>query len=134
MPKKPKTVSQLKKTADTVFSQYIRQFYADSHTGYVACVTCGQQKPWKQMQNGHYEKRSSQYLRYDERNCFVQCASCNVFKNGNYPRYAQFMLKNFGQERLDELEKDAQKIKQWTSQELEDIISHYKAKLEGLKT
>lgn len=128
---KVKSVSKLKAEADKVFSSYIRQKYADS-SGYVTCVTCGVAKPIKEMQAGHYEKRSVNSLRFDERNVHPQCPGCNVFKQGNYPRYATFMINRYGQEILDELEKEAKTLMQFKAHQLEAIISLYKAKLESL--
>ena len=126
---KKQTVSSLKKKADATFSQYIRMKYADPHTGLATCVTCGVQKPWKQMQAGHYEKRSVNHLRFDERNVHVQCAGCNVFQSGNYPRYAQYMIKTYGEEILDTLSEEAKTIKQFKPNQLSEIISLYKAKI-----
>lgn len=126
-PKKKKTesVSRLRKRADTAFSRYIRLKYADPHTGIVACVTCGMMKHWKEMQNGHYISRGCSTLRYSEKNCHVQCPSCNVFKNGNYPRYALFMLKTYGPEVLSELDKESKKAKSWTAAELRELIDFW---------
>jgi hypothetical protein len=127
-PKKKKSVSQLKKEADAVFSRYIRYSAAD-HAGNARCVTCGVVKHWKELQNGHYERRSVNSLRYDERNCHPQCPGCNIFKGGNYPRYAQFMLQTYGPTILEELEAEAKNLKQFRPFELIEIIDLYKAKL-----
>lgn len=129
---KTKTVSQLKKKADAVFSQYIRQKYADPHTGLVACVTCGVSKPIKEMQAGHYETRGTNYLRFDERNVHPQCVGCNVFKKGNYPRYATFMVGRYGPGILEQLEEEAKVLTQFKPYQLEEIISLYKAKIDSL--
>ena len=55
MKKKPKakTKSWYVKKLDKVFSEYIRQKYADSF-GMVSCFTCDARKHWKDMQNGHF--------------------------------------------------------------------------------
>lgn len=130
--KKTKSVSQLKKDADSEFSKYIRNKYAD-YAGYVTCVTCGVSKPIKEMQAGHYEKRSVNSLRFDERNVHPQCVGCNVFKKGNYPRYATFMVGRYGEGILEQLEEGAKEIKQFKAHELQAIIDDYKEKLEQLK-
>ena len=128
---KTKTVSKLKKEADAVFSRYIRSSAADVY-GEAHCVTCGAKKRWQDLQCGHYEKRSVNSLRYDERNCHPQCAGCNVFKGGNYPRYAQYMLQKYGPTILDELAEEAKTLTQFKPYQLEAIISLYKAKLAAL--
>lgn len=129
---KKKTISQLKKVADNVFSQYIRQKYADPHTGFCNCVTCGVQKHWKELQNGHYETRGVNALRYDERNAHPQCYGCNVARKGNYPRYAIFMVNKYGPDILNTLQEEAKELKQFKPYLLEEIIEEYKAKIAGL--
>jgi hypothetical protein len=124
------TVLQLKKKLDKVFSEYIRR--SNSNFGLAMCVTCGVEKPWKELQNGHYISRGNSVLRYDERNCHVQCAGCNVFKNGNYPKYALFMIDRYGVGILKQLETEAKEIKRWKVPELEAMIADYRLKLDDL--
>ncbi len=45
MSKKPKTIRQLIKIADRLFSQYTRLMYATG-VGYCTCVTCGKPYHW----------------------------------------------------------------------------------------
>lgn len=127
--KKPKvkSVSQLKRQADIVFSLYIRNKYADEQ-GYVNCVSCSTLYPVKEIQNGHYISRSHNSLRYSELNCFPQCVGCNVFKKGNYPQYTEYLIRNFGSEYVLDLVKKGREIKQFTKQELLDLIAKYKVK------
>lgn len=132
--KKSKTVSQLKKELDKIFSQYVRIKGADRNTQIGVCVTCGVKKPWKELQAGHYEKRGKNQLRYDETNVHPQCVGCNVFQKGNYTRYARYMIDMYGADYLKELEEEAKKIKQWKVYELEDLLTEYKAKLKALDT
>jgi len=134
MKTKSKSVSQLKKEADATFSQYIRQKYADPHTGLVSCVTCGIMKPWKEMQAGHYESRGNNFLRYDERNVHVQCYGCNVARKGNYPAYATFMVRTYGTDILETLREESKFSLKFTTAELQEIIDTYKEKLKGLTT
>lgn len=118
------TISKLKKKLDTVFSLYIRKKYAD-HREYVECVTCKVKKPIKEMQNGHYVSRGNNSLRFSEDNCFPQCVGCNVFKKGNYPAYTSFLINKFGSDHVLNLEKKGREIKQFTIQELQDLIKRY---------
>ena len=121
--RKKNSVATLKKVLDQVFSQYIRQ--RDKGV----CVTCGTKKPWKEQQNGHYVPRGHNATRFDERNCNCQCIGCNVFKKGNMDEYTLFMIRKHGVEVLEELNKLKYKTKQFTSQELQEMIDHYKHEL-----
>ena len=118
-----KSVSQLKKEADAVFSKYIRQRDGGDMC---RCFTCGVVKNAKQMQNGHYYSRSVNILRYDERNCHAQCVGCNMFKEGAKPAYTLALLRKYGPEILEELEADSKKYKQWTPEELINLIKKHK--------
>lgn len=113
--KKLKTIQQLKKLADKIFSIWIRN--RDK-----ACVTCGSTR---NLQNGHFISRSVNILRYDERNNNCQCLVCNVFYHGNMPAYSEFMLKKHGADIITKLLKEKQQLHQFTRQELEEIIKRY---------
>lgn len=123
--KKP-TVAKLKKVADKVFSDYIRQ--RDDYT----CFTCGKKGDKTNIQNGHYVSRSFNSLRYDERNCHAQCVGCNIFKRGNIDEYALGLLRIFSPSILQELAAEKRKIKQFTVSELQELITLYSQKLKDL--
>ena len=115
--KKQKSISRLKKEADTVFSLFIRQ--RDKH-----CVTCGAPA----TQAGHYVSRSWLGLRYNEKNVNGQCVRCNIFKKGNMDEYARFLIRKYGAGILEELNK-LKKPTQFKRKDFELIISNYKSKL-----
>lgn len=125
---KTKSRSQLVKELDNVFSQYIRQKYADEF-GMVACVTCGNVLHWKQMQNGHYESRGHLPTRWSEDNCHPQDVACNVFRKGNYTEYAIWMIKTYGADKLDELKARANSGEKIPTTVIKEKIEEYKAKL-----
>lgn len=117
---KKKSISQLKKKADSVFSFWVR--LRDGFT----CFTCGKKGELSSIQNGHYISRAINILRYDERNCNAQCVGCNVFKHGNIPEYAIRLQEKYGDGILQELHRIKQQFHQFTRQELEAIIEKYK--------
>lgn len=109
----------LKKKLDKVFSDYIRQ--RDKGI----CFTCGNKKDWQKQQNGHYISRGNYNTRYDEENCHCQCVACNIFKKGNYPAYSEALMNKYGVEIIGKLNKRAREVKQWTAQELKEMIQKY---------
>jgi len=115
---KTKSLSQLKKEADKVFSKWIRK--RDSK-----CYTC---VSGKAEQCGHYISRSYLYLRYDERNCHGQCISCNVFKKGNLTNYAVRLVNEYGVELLKEFERVKHLKIENPRQFYQDIIVIYELK------
>jgi len=101
------TVSRKKivKDFDAIFSRYIRLRNAFELNGELVakCVTCGDIKSWKQLQNGHYYSRGRYPTRWDEDNCHVQCVVCNLYRKGNYIKYTLFMIDTYGRDFVDEL-------------------------------
>ena len=124
------TLSKAKKKAWDAFSIYIRTRFADSN-GYASCVTCGARKHYKELQAGHFIGGRHNSILFDESNCHVQCAGCNVFGRGMFSRYYEYMLKMYGQEVINELmEKDREIVKYKVADYLA-IEEKYKALVQG---
>ena len=121
MKKKKKTISQLKKKADEVFSRYIRQ--RDEKLG---CISCGVFKPWKEMQAGHFVPRRHLATRYHEWNVNGQCFACNCFLKGNMVKYAVNLKLKYGDKIIEELDELSKKVGQFKRADYEDIINNYK--------
>lgn len=117
---KKKSLTALKKELDRIFSLYIR------HRDEGVCFTCGKKAPIEKMQAGHYVSRSVLSLRYDPLNVHCQCVGCNVFKHGNYPKYALRLIQESGAGILDYLEKKSKQIKRFSRQEYITAIEHFK--------
>jgi len=112
---KQKSISWLKKEADKVFSRFIRK--RDPR-----CITC--HAPTTQA--GHYVPRSWLGLRYDERNVNGQCWQCNVAKKGNLDVYTLYLIKKYGKDILERLNK-LKVPTQFRWAEYERIIKKYKS-------
>lgn len=116
---KKESKSRLTKDLDKVFSIFIRQ------RGKGKCISCGAQSEWKNMQCGHYIRRSVMNTRWDEDNCHSQCMPCNVFKSGNYPAYTLALMSKYGADIIEELNERSQQIKKWEKDELKEMIKKY---------
>lgn len=86
------SMAKLKKKLDALFSQYIRQKYADEN-GMVKCYTCSTVKHWKEIQNGHWIPRNNLATRFSEENCRPQCVGCNMFQKGRPDEFAVNLIK-----------------------------------------
>lgn len=77
-PKKKKIgLSPYIRKLDRIFSEYIR--LRDSRPfGYKACrcISCGQVKPYDEIDCGHFIGRTHMATRFDEENCHGECRSC----------------------------------------------------------
>lgn len=117
-----KTSAKLKKELDSLLSKYIRQKYADDN-GELICYTCGWRGHWKKLHNGHLVSRYYLNTRFDERNCRPQCITCNLWRNGMTPHFAEKLSKELGVGIVEELYREARKIiKDFPYQEK---IDHY---------
>ena len=121
VPKNPK------KTLDKLFSKYIR--FKDAQNGYVRCYTCNAVHPPEEVDAGHYITRQHMATRWDERNVKPQCRKCNRFESGVSDEFALHLLKDYGQDVLDELNKA-----KWTPTKIDTmqivvLIEKYKEKL-----
>jgi len=122
--KKKPSRSKLVKKLDAIFSQYIR--LKDSVDGYATCFTCGKKDHWKKLQNGHFQSRKHYATRWDEQNCQVQCAGCNVFRYGEQFLFAKYLDERFYAGLSDELYFKSKQIVKFSNIEIEDMILKYK--------
>ena len=128
--KKKPSRSKLVKKLDAIFSQYIR--LKDSIGGYATCFTCGKKDHWKKLQNGHFQSRKHYATRWDEQNCQVQCAGCNVFRYGEQFLFAKYLDERFYAGLSDELFFKAKQIVKFTNSEIEDMILKYKKLVDSM--
>jgi hypothetical protein len=104
---------------DKVFSIYIRRRYAINDIA--KCVTCGKEDNWKSLQCGHFMSRKHLSTRWNEDNCQVQCAGCNVFRYGEQYLYSQYL----GDKLAQELYIESKQIRKFTDVELQEKIDYY---------
>lgn len=122
--KKPSR-SKLVKLADKVFSEFIRRRNANE-LGITECFTCGKVDHWKKLQCGHFQSRKHYNTRWNEKNCQVQCAGCNVFRYGEQYKFGLYLDKKFGGKMSEKLMQDARKTIKLSNFEIQEIIDHYK--------
>jgi len=128
---KQKSLTSLKNTAWKLFSELIRRSAADSY-GMAVCYTCGDKKPWKELQAGHLLDGRNNAILFEENGVRPQCKICNLFKNGNKEEFIPRFIDQCGElefQRLKALKKTTRKI---SRQEYEDMIADYKQRLEKL--
>lgn len=123
-PKKP-TDGQLKRRVWKEFSIFIRTRGADSD-GMNECVTCGRRLHWKELQAGHFVRGRLNANLFDPRGVQPQCYQCNIHFQGNVIKYYKWMLANFGQAVIDELEAQNNVTRKWQGGELQHLLDFYK--------
>ena len=122
--------SKLVKKLDTIFSQYIR--LKNSVNEKATCFTCGKVDHWKKLQNGHFQSRKHYSTRWDEVNCQVQCAGCNVFKYWEQYKFSVNLDAKYGEGTAEDLSIKAQQILKISNFELEEMIKKYKSLVDSM--
>jgi hypothetical protein len=125
MPSKKISRSKLVKKLDVIFSQYIR--LKNSDNGIATCFTCGKKDHWKKLQNGHFQSRKHYATRWDEQNCQVQCAGCNVFKYGEQYVFGKNLDEKYYAGLSDELYIKSKQIVKFSNNEIIEMINKYKS-------
>ena len=121
--KKPR-ITSLKAKAWVVFSQYIRQKYADWQ-GYAACVTCQRIYYWKALHAGHFIAGRGNAILFEENGVHPQCYVCNVRKHGDQLNYYRFMVRTYGEDEVARLELLSKQSRKFTAEDLNKIIAKY---------
>lgn len=124
-------IAKLKDICWKAFSRYIRAVRdaAPDQIGFSVCYTCGAEKPWQEMQCGHYEERNKSGSFIDERNNHAQDESCNLWKKGNPRVYARNLVRDYGKNILQELSDLNKKPFKRTHEEWIKTILKYERKL-----
>jgi hypothetical protein len=105
-----------------VFNTYIRKRDEGK-----PCISCGTTKG--QMQAGHYRSvGSTPELRFEEINCFGQCASCNNYLSGNLINYRINLVQRIGADKVEWLEGRHAPLK-LTVDEIKEKIIYYRKKI-----
>ena len=120
--KKLPSLAKLKRDLDRHFSLFIRRRDADDK-GMGRCVTCGD---WALLQASHFIPRQHLAVRWDVRNVHGSCARCNCWLHGNLIEYNAFMLKEYGQETIDELRRLQRTTLKLTRNDYNDLIARFK--------
>ena len=85
-------IANLISIADTCFSKYIRNKYADEN-GIVSCFTCDTLLKISQITLGHFIGRKNKSVRWHIHNGRPQCIECNNHKGGNIDIFRERLEK-----------------------------------------
>ena len=91
------------------FSKYIRLrdcLKTTKSIDFGTCYTCDVVKPFKLLDAGHFIGGRSNSVLFDERGVNAQCKRCNKWLKGNPVIYEVKLIKEFGQELVDELKEE----------------------------
>lgn len=119
----------LKKKLWELCKQITRKKYGNT------CYTCGKTAlQGSQWQTGHFIPSSTcgLYLRYDLRNLRPQCYYCNINLGGNGSAFYRNLVHSDGQEYVDQLFRDKQRVTKSSVAFFEEMVISHTAILEFL--
>jgi len=123
--RKQKTVRQLKKKADTLFSQVVRK------RGHCELQFFGGKRCGGVLQCSHVFSRARNSTRYNEENSFCACYGHHRYWHQHPIEATRFVENKYGREKLDMLQWKSQQYKSWKVYELEVLIAELEQKLGG---
>lgn len=117
-------IPKLQKKYDEVFSLFIRlrDSNADGHGG---CISCSWFGHYSDADNGHYFSRKWYSVRWDVRNCNLQCRKCNRLGYGAQKRYKPRLLEKWGPDTHDILEAKRHEFFKMSAFEYQEDIDCY---------
>lgn len=154
------SIKTLRDKLDIVFSKYIR--LRDSRKfGYFqfVCISCGETKPFRLGDAGHFHSRRNMNTRWDEENVHMQCSHCNRFCQGNllayrdnlinklgYQEYQRlglniadiekryYKVRELGNAKVEALGRRANMAKKWSAPELQELIRYYECLVKAFES
>lgn len=112
------------KKAKAAIQKWARMRDADEN-GVIRCCCCGKWLNWKHSDGGHYIQATYLSTCFAEININACCRHCNRFKEGERVAYHEFMIKKYGQEKVNELHCMKHVIRKYHAFELEAIARLY---------
>lgn len=144
---------------DKVFSLYIRMRDSrEFHYRAFRCISCGDVKPFEQMDCGHFIGRTCMALRWNEQNCSGECRFCNRMTSSHLLYYRKNLIiklgtdaikgtiadslegnkrlaiiRKLGEERVEARRRRRSAYKKWSVEELQQMYQYYAARVLKMK-
>jgi hypothetical protein len=76
--------------------------------------------------------RAALSTRWHELNVQFQCKYCNGFRSGEQYRFAQELDRKFGEGTAEKLVIESKQIRKYSTEELEELLAHYRNEVKKL--
>ncbi len=127
---KQRSIASLVNQAAELMQRLVRIKAADDN-GLCRCVTCGKVDHWKDMDGGHFIKRTYTAHKLLEENIHPQCRRCNRFMDGEGAAYTLYMIDMYGREFVDRLEQTKREPVKYRRVEIVEIIAELKQRVKA---
>jgi hypothetical protein len=132
---KLKSIAKVRDELAVALQKLVRLKAADEY-GFCACVTCNKRYHWKDMQGGHFIGRTKIATKVIEENINPQCRHCNLrgMKQTSYVlKYRQWMVEMHGEDFVEWLRAESDRIVKHRRDELEQQIDEANAQIKQLE-
>jgi hypothetical protein len=92
------------------------------------CISCEKRITGKTDAGHLFSVGNYPSVRFDLRNIFAQCITCNQFNGGNIHEYRKNLIKKIGITEFEDLERKAHETRKFSIPELKEMIQEYKQK------
>lgn len=89
--------------------------------GLVPCFICGEKTHWLTADAAHFISRENMAVRFDQRNIHPVHRHCHAAPSHSED-YRRRMVEVYGEQAVDQLTRDAQKVRKYSQAELEEMI------------
>lgn len=125
-------MTQDENTLTKVTHAWVRR--RDCPNGYGYCISCGRVISLIGCHAGHYIPcGESKATRWHPANVNAQCVECNIEKRGNPKGYREGIIRKYGKEMLDELERLAKTAYKPSHAEVKEAIAQRRKLLKELQ-
>lgn len=129
-PKARKSSSAAVRKLDKTFSLYIRlRDSAPWDHRFFRCISCGQIKPFDQMDCGHFISRTHMATRFDTQNAHGECRACNRFSADHMLAYQRNLEAKIGKPAVEMLMVRGRQTKKWSAFELDLLQKHFEEEI-----
>jgi hypothetical protein len=97
------------------------------------CISCQKEIKGKKDSGHYFSVGNYPSVRFDLRNINSQCINCNQYNGGNLIEYRKHLINKIGQIEFDELDRLAHQNRQYTINEIKDLIKEYKEKIKQIE-
>lgn len=112
------------------YCSLIVRISASNQFGILSCYTCGKRIPWKMADCSHFISRQWGGTRFDLTHLRACCQFCNRDLHGNLKVFRKNLIKEIGQEKVDELGR--KKFQRISTPELQEMLKEMKIKYKNL--
>jgi hypothetical protein len=97
------------------------------------CISCEKPITGKTDAGHLFSVGNYPSVRFDLRNIFAQCITCNQFNGGNIHEYRKNLINKIGITEFEDLERKAHETRKFSIPEIKEMIQEFKQKIKNIE-